>query len=251
MPYGLYLSAEGAHVQDLRMRVIANNMANVETVGFKRELATMQARYAQAIEDGMVSPGLGKPEDIGGGVLVRQTKTDFSPGPLKKTDLPTDFAIEGEGFFVVRKGDQNYLTRAGDFRVTAAGQLQTQQGYDVLDESGAPITISPDGGPWRVSPSGAITLAGGDVRTLAMVLPSSMEELTKVGENLFQATGGAKPLPAEQRRVADGYLEMSGVRPAQEMIALIETSRIMEANINMMKTQDQMLSGLVNRVLKV
>lgn len=251
MPYGLYLSAEGAHVQDLRMRVIANNLANVDTVGFKRELATAQARYAQAIEDGLVSPGLGHPEDVGGGVMVRQTRTDFSPGPMRKTDLPTDFAIEGDGFFLVRKGNETFLTRAGNFRLTSAGRLQTQQGGDVLDDSGAPITIDPAAGPWRTSPNGGIMLAGGDTFQLAIVKPESLDQLVKVGENLFRSEGRVNPVPLEERRVAGGYLEMSAVRPTQEMIALIETSRIMEANLSMMKSQDQMLSGLVNRVLKV
>jgi flagellar basal-body rod protein FlgF/flagellar basal-body rod protein FlgG len=251
MPYGLYISAEGAHVQDKRMQVISNNLANVDTVGFKRELAAFQSRYAEAIEQGMVSPGMGMMEDVGGGVMMRQTMTDFSPGPLKRTNIPTDMAVEGEGFFVVQKGDETFLTRAGNFRLTNSGQLQTQQGYAVLNETGTPVTINPDGGPWQLTPGGGITQAGGAVQNLALVVPASMNELVKTGENLFKPLGETEALAVDKRRVAHGYQELSGVKPTTEMIELIETSRILEANISLMKSQDQMLSGLVNRVLKV
>ena len=251
MPYGLYISAEGAHAQDMRMQTIANNLANVETVGFKRELASMQARYAEAVEQGVVSPGLGAIEDVGGGVMVRETKTDFSAGPLKQTKTPTDMAIEGDGFFVVQKENETYLTRAGNFRLTATGQLLTQQGYAVLNDSGTPVVINPDSGAWQLTPEGTIRQAGGDSQNLAIVRPTSLGDLSKVGENLFKPLAETTPVDPANRRVAAGYLELSGVRPTTEMVQLIETSRILEANINLMKTQDQMLSGLVNRVLKV
>jgi len=77
MPYGLYLSAEGAHAQSKRLEVIAHNLANVDTVGFKRELALFQSRFAEAIEQGMVSPGTGAIEDVGGGVWPSRAKAFF------------------------------------------------------------------------------------------------------------------------------------------------------------------------------
>src|ERR1700693_5408410 len=114
MPYGLYISAEGAQVQTRRLDIIANNIANVDTVGFKRDLAVMQSRYSEAIERGTAYPGSGSINDIGGGVQFHQTVTDFSPGPLRKTGNPSDAALQGEGFFVVSKGQEHLLTRAGD-----------------------------------------------------------------------------------------------------------------------------------------
>jgi len=251
MPYGLYISAEGAHAQSKRLEVIANNLANVDTVGFKRQLAVFQARYAEAIQQGLKTPGSGSIEDIGGGILVRQTKTDFSAGLLKRTQVPTDLAIEGEGFFAVRKGKETFLTRAGNFRITARGELVTQEGYAVLGDTGVPIVISPDGGQWEVSPSGVVRQQGVGAQSMALLRPGSLGELVKVGENLFRPLAEPQPLPAAQRSVATGYLELSGVRPTTELTELIEASRALEANINMMKAQDHMLSGLVNRVLKV
>jgi flagellar basal-body rod protein FlgF len=249
MPYGLYISAEGAQAQDRRLQVIANNLANVDTVGFKRDLATFQARYAEAIQQGLQSPGSGALEDLGGGVLLRQTKTDFSSGPLRHTEIPTDMAIEGEGFFVVEKGGQRLLTRAGNFRLTPSGALVTQQGDAVLTDSGSPVSILPDGGRWQVTPSGAVQ-QGGAQQPLAIVKPAAPNDLVKVGENLFQPQTDPVPVAAGERRVASGYVELSSVRPTTEMVQLIEASRLMEANLNLLKAQDQMLSGLVNRVLK-
>ena len=132
MPYGLYVSAEGARAQSQRLETIANNLANVDTAGFKRELAVFQARYAEAIEQGHDYPGSGSVNDVGGGVMLRLTQTDFSPGPMKRTGAPTDLAIRSKGFFLVEKDGQQYLTRAGNFRLTTEGNLVTQQGYACL-----------------------------------------------------------------------------------------------------------------------
>jgi len=251
MPYGLYLSAEGAHAQSKRLEVIAHNLANVDTVGFKRELALFQSRFAEAIEQGMVSPGTGAIEDVGGGVMVRETVTDFSPGPLKHTGLPTDLAIEGEGFFLVRKGDELYLTRAGNFRLRADGVLVTQQGYPVLSDTQDLIRIDPRIGPWEITSEGVVRQSGGATQSLAIVRPQSLKDLQRAGENLFKPLSEPELLPPGERRVAVGHLEASGVEPALEMTALIETSRLLEANLNLMKTQDQMLGGLINRLMRV
>ena len=250
MAYGIYLSAEGASAQATRMEVIAHNLANVDTVAFKRELAVFQAAYAEAVEQGLDTPGSGSINDVGGGVMLLQTKTDFSTGPLKRTEIPTDVAITGDGFFVVQKGDQQFLTRAGNFRLTDRGDLVTQQGYAVLAEGGSPITIEARNGPFEVTPAGAIRQMGA-AQNLAIVQPASPGELVRVGENLFQAKSEPQPVPPAARSVRPGYLETSGVRPTSEMVQLIEASRAIEANLNMMQTQDQMLSELVNRVMRV
>src|SRR5689334_11730238 len=110
MPYGLYISAEGAHAQSRRMEVISNNLANVETPGFKRDLALFQSRYAEDVVAGNAMPGMGAAEDIGGGVWFRGTETDLSPGALKQTGIKSDFAINGDGFFVVERGTEQLLT---------------------------------------------------------------------------------------------------------------------------------------------
>jgi len=250
MPYGLYISAEGARAQTQRMETIANNLANVDTAGFKRELAVIQARYAEAIDQGRDYPGSGSINDVGGGVMLRQTKTDFSLGPMKRTGGQTDVAIQGPGFFVVQKGDQQYLTRAGNFQLTAEGNLLTQQGYAVLTDGGSPAAIDPSGGPFEITPAGVIRQGGSSV-VLALAQPASLGDLAKVGENLFKPLAETQPVADNDRRMGWGYLEMSSVQPTTEMVQLIETTRAVEANVNMMQTQDQMLSQLINRVMRV
>lgn len=248
MPYGLYISAEGAHAQGKRLDVIANNLANVDTVGFKRELAIFQARYAEAIKEGLAMPGFGSVDDIGGGIMVQETKTDFSPGPLKHTHNRSDVAILGEGFFVVQKGEETFLTRAGNFTVTAGGKLTTQQGYDVLDDSGASIVVRDP--QWEITKAGVVRQFGGG-QTLALVKPASLGDLVKVGENLFRPLAETEPVAPAQRSVQSGYVEGSAVEPTSEMIAMIQASRALEANINLMKAQDEMLGGLINRAMRV
>lgn len=249
MPYGLYLSAEGARAQSQRLETIANNLANVDTVGFKRELAVFQARYAEAISLGRAEAGSGSINDLGGGVMLRQTITDYAPGPMRRTGGQSDFAIQDRGFFLVRKGDQQYLTRAGNFQFTADGNLVTQQGYAVLADDGSPIAVDPGNGPFDVTPAGGIR-QGGSTQNLAIVEPASLGDLAKVGENLFKPLTDPQPVADEHRRVGWGFTEMSSVHMTTEMVQMIETARAVEANINMMQTQDQMSSGLVNRVMR-
>jgi len=250
MPYGLYIAAEGAHAQAKRLEVIANNLANVDTAGFKRQLAIFQARYAEAIEQGEDWHGSGSINQIGGGVLVRETPTDFTPGPLERTDMPTDLALETEGFFWVEKDGQRFLTRAGNFRLSSRGELVTQQGYLVLGEDGAPIVLPQPSRPFHINASGEI-VQGAFRRLLAVVKPAPEDTPERVGENLFRTQNEPEPLPPAQRQVLQGFLERSGVRPALEMLELIETSRLIEANLNLVKAQDQMLSGLVQRLFRV
>lgn len=251
MPYGIYISAEGANAQSRKLDTISNNLANVETVGFKRELAILQSRAAEAVSRGKVIPGRGALEDLGGGVEFRETKTDFAEGPMKYTKDPKNLAIHGDGFFQVKKGDQTFLTRAGNFQITSKGELITQQGYSVLNDSGQPVLLNPEVKTYEFSDAGELTQPGSSPQKLALVVPESFDELTKQGENLFSCSTAPKAVPDGQRKVASGYLEASTVKPTIEMTAMIEASRIFEANINMIKTQDQMLGGLISQVLRV
>lgn len=250
MPYALYVSAEGAQAQARRMEVIANNLANVDTVGFKRDLAVMRARFAAAIEEGDAIAGDGSINDVGGGVELAGTRTEFSQGPLKRTNQPTDLALENDGFFVVRRGNKNLLTRSGNFDINAGGYMVTDSGDFVLGEDGDPVAIEPDRGPWQIDDTGI--LQQGDTKIpLAMVRPKSMGDLIKLGDNLYQPLASVRPVPAEERAVTAGFYEASNVRPTTEMIDMIEASRAFEANVNLIRQNDQLLGSLVNRVLTV
>lgn len=249
MPYGLYISAEGAQAQSLRMEVISNNLANVNSPGFKREQAVFQSRLAEAIQRGMAAAGAGSLNDLGGGVENLATITDFSAGPITNTGVSTDMAIEGDAFFQVRRDGKDYLTRAGNFMFTASGNLVTQHGDAVLSTQGTPVAIDPQLGPWHITSDGAIA-QNGDKIYLALVRPKSYSDLAKSPDNLFSPLAPPTPVPPPERQVLPGFLENSGVQSVGEMVDMIETSRAFEANVNMIRNQDQILGELVSRVLK-
>jgi len=244
----MYIAAAGAHVQSERLKVLSNNLANVDTPGFKHEMAVFQSRHAEAIEQGEATAGSGSINDVGGGVGLAETVTNFAQGNLRETRVETDMAIDGDGFFVVEKDGQPLLTRAGDFRMSTEGRLITRQGHAVLSSEGAPVVLDPLL-PWQLQEDGAIEQAGR--RTLlGLVRPRSMGDLAKAGENLFSPLADVRPIPAGQRRVLGGYLEQSTVKPALQMMELVETSRAYEANVRMIQNQDHMIGSLVNRLLR-
>ena len=250
MPYGMYISAEGAAAQAQRLEVIANNLANVDTAGFKQDVPTFQARFAEAIQQGQTQAGDRSMNDIGGGVKIIDVETDHSNGQLKRTGNDLDLAINGKGFFHIRGDDgQQYLTRAGNFALDTGGRLVTQNGHrPVLDQAGSEILISREL-PWSISPDGFISQAG-TIYALGMSQPESLGELVKVGNNLFQPIGTVSPLQLAERNVRQGYLEMSGANPVRQMMAMIETTRAFEANTRMIQNQDTMLGSLISRVLQ-
>ncbi len=248
MDYGLYVAAAGADAQSKRMEVLSHNMANVDTPGFKEELAVLQARYSRAIRDGADYPGSRGINDLGSGVSMTETITNFAPGLSKKTDMKWDVAINGDGFFTVDDNGQQLLTRAGNFQVNAKGELLTQQGFKVLSSEGTPIVINPNM-PTKFHEDGLLAHSGGG-EFLALVKPHSLGDLVRVGENTFRPLGPVTPVPVEERQVKPGFLEMSGVRPMPSMVELIETSRAYEANVKMIQSHDQMTGSLINRILQ-
>jgi flagellar basal-body rod protein FlgF len=250
MPYGMYISAEGAAAQAQRLEVIANNMANVDTPGFKQDVATFQARFAEAIQDGKARPHDRSINDIGGGVKMMDVSTDFSEGEMKHTGEDLDLAISGKGFFQIRGEDgKQYLTRAGNFMLNTEGILVTQNGQrPVLDQSGSQIEMD-NFAPFAISEDGFVTQSG-NVFALGMSQPDSYDKLVKVGNNLYQPLGKVQPVPLEERSIRQGYLELSGANSVRQMLAMIETTRAFEANTRMVQNQDSMIGALVGRVLK-
>lgn len=247
MPYGMYISAEGAQAQIKRLEVVSNNLANVNTAGFKRDVASFQARFAEAIERGMVGVGEGAREDVGGGVQLYDIQTVYEPGAVETTGRPTDMTIVGDGFFQVRTPQGVYLTRAGNFTRGASGELETQQGFKVLNEQGRPIPLPAD---WQLTEDGAIESLDFGKNFLALVRPQSLDQLSKVGDNLFAVAGRARNIPAAERNVRGGVLEKSDVNSTSSMLEMIETTRAVDANMNLIKNQDQMLNTLISRILK-
>lgn len=249
MPYGMYLSASGAHVQNHRLEVLSNNLANINTPGFKPSLAIAQARYNKAIEDGEVSPHSGTLADIGGGVKIQPTQTIFDNGPIETTGNPTDFAIHDDNsFFVVQRGDEKFLTRAGGFVFNSSGQLTNTNGDQVIGVDENPIQIDPSR-HFDVQNNGILQQDG---RNIALMLsrPESLGDLARVGDNLFRPLAETQQVPTNERAVVSGSLEKSAVNPTMAMMELIEATRAYESNLRLIQHHDQAYGNLIGRLLK-
>jgi len=250
MYYGLYTAAAGANALSQKVEVLSNNLANVDTVGFKRELALLEARESEAIERGEDYRGSKSRNDLGGGVDFAATATEFRLGTFKPTGLPTDMALEVPShFFVVERGDQQLLTRAGNFQMNNEGLLQTGDGDSVLSSDGAPIQLDPTL-PWQLLSGGRISQAG-DEREIGLRRPAKLSDLQKVGQNYYENTTDQwATIEPQDRRVRSGFQEVSGVNSLQEMTELITTSRAYETNIRMMQTHDQITGSLISRLMR-
>ncbi len=248
MPYGVYLSAAGANAQDQRMKTLSNNLANVDTPGFKPQQTILQSRFAELIERGEVPAGLGGADDIGGGVTIQKAATEFSKGAMRVTGRETDFAIHDDAsFFVVQRGEDKFLTRAGDFLFDSRGRLVTQAGEDVLGGDGNPIQIEP-GRPFEVATGGRIR-QNGTQWDLMLAKPKSLGDLSHAGSNMFKPLAEFDLVPPTERKVVGGSLEQSAVSPTMAMMELIETSRAYEANVRLIQHQDSVMGSLISRVL--
>lgn len=249
MPYGMYMSAEGAQVQQQRLEVIANNLANVNTVGFKPDVASFQARLAEAFQQGYGYEGDRSDDNVGGGVNVFDTTTDFAAGDLQTTGNDLDMAVIGDGFFQVQgESGEPLLTRAGNFSIDSQNRLVTQNGMLVLDSGGSEITIDPQL-PIEISATGDISQEGSRI-PIGIAAPQSLGDLVKVGDNLFQSLGPVNPLEAGRREIRSGVLEMSGTKSIRQMTDMIETQRAFEANVRIIQSQDSMSGNLIGRVLQ-
>jgi flagellar basal body rod protein FlgG len=251
MLYGLYLSATGVMANSHRQDVIANNLANSETVGFKRDLALFMERAPES-QAGSRPGEYSDPmlDRIGGGLFVAPSSVDTSAGELETTDGPLDVAIMGNGYLSVENGGKRQLTRDGRLMVDRGGNLiQAGSGAKVLDVDGKPIALDP-GVQTEIATDGAVTQNGQAVARLGLFEITDPRKIIKTGSNLLGVTDPAalKPTKAELRT---GMLERANVDPAIELSALMECQRELEANANMIRYQDQSLGRLINEVGKI
>lgn len=253
MLYGLYLSASGVLANSRRQDIIANNLANVETAGFRRDSATFAQRLT-AVQEQRRSPRSDSDpllENLGGGLTMMPNQIDLSQGGLESSSNPFDLAIEGEGFFAVRADGRMRLTRDGRFLLDKDGYLarSSSRGERVLDVKGQPIRLEQTDG-LTISDDGKIAREGETIAQVGLFAVPDKARLTKVGGTLlgYEET---KKLTAATGKMRSQFVERSNVDPATELAALMDASRQLEANANMIRFQDQALGRLVNEVGKV
>jgi flagellar basal body rod protein FlgG len=243
--YGLYHSAAGMMTSEYRQNVIANNLANAETVGFKQELTLFAERLPAreaGVRNGPSDPGMA---GLSGGLWLGRTCTDYSQSSLLATGYPTDLALEGPGFLVVEVAGQPQYTRDGRFVMAADGQLRAvSDGAPALDVTGRPIWLNPHGGAPQFDEDGRVLQDGLARGRLALVDFEDYEALRKVGASRFEA--GDAPTTGSAARVLSGHLESSGVEPVRELVSMLETTRAHEVNARMLGMQDQSLSRLIS-----
>ncbi len=235
---GLFVSKAGMLAQQRRLEVAANNLANINTIGFKRTQISFP-KVLDAILD----------EGNDDNRIPGTTKIDFAPGSLKKTGNPLDIAIQGEGFFVLQGPEGEVLTRNGNFTLNADGELVGQNGWPVLTSQGI---IQVNGESLSINESGEILLNGKVIATLRIVQVNNNENLVDLNNTLFRfGNGGYRELDRSEIHVQPGYLETSNVNPLSEMIELIEINHNFEMAQKSTKTQDESLGQLFNRAGRV
>ena len=248
MLYGMYVSAAGALANAYRQDVVANNLANAETVSFKRDLTLFQARRTQSAQNGKNRHTAAMLESTGGGIFALPRHTDFSPASLEKTDRSFDLAIAGEGFFQVRNADEVNYTRDGRFTIDKdTSELVTVTGsLPVLDVTGKPIVLERNLS-FDVDESGNISQGDQVVGRLGVVDFENPRELRKRGDNLYTVEGSQAPR-AISAVISQGHLEGSGITAVTELTEMIKAQRMFQANANMVQVQDQTLGLAVSRL---
>ena len=261
MDPALWAAKTGLEAQQTRMAVTANNLANVNTTGFKRGRAAFEDLLyqnvrqvgADAAQDTQLPSGL----SVGTGVRVVATEKMYTQGSLQVTNNALDVAINGRGFFQVALPDgTNAYTRDGNFKVNAQGELVTSGGYRVQ-----PAVSIPDGAQSvTIGNDGAVTvqLAGqvapsqvGSLQTVDFINPAGLQAR---GENLLLESAASGPPQAGTPglnglgSLQQGALEASNVNVVEELVAMIETQRAYEMNSKAIATTDKMLETLTTRL---
>jgi flagellar basal-body rod protein FlgF len=220
MSQALYTAVQGAYNSQVRLEILTNNLANINTVGFKKDKpyfylpeAEEKSKNSQAEQGFSISPSA-QPYD---------TRTDFTPSPLRATKNVLDLALEGEGFFVFRRRKESSTRRRGDFSLNQDGKLMTNEGYPVLGKKGEIVL---QGKEIAVDESGEISVDGIPVDTLKVVGIEAQHMLKKVSGTLFASQNGeANEKEMKQCKVKQGFLETSGVNGVRAMTEMIDVLR--------------------------
>jgi flagellar basal-body rod protein FlgG len=259
MNYGLYVSASGVLTSMYRQDVLANNLANVNTAGYKPDAVATRQREAARVEDGLAGmPSNRLLERLGAGALLAPNRTSFAQGAMETTGNPLDAAIQGPGFFKVSAGagsgkDRIRLTRDGRFTTDSQGRLMTiAGGLPVLDDKDTPIVVSPNAGSARIKADGGIEQNGVTVARIGLVEAPNLGALQKVGGNMFRPTATqAAGLRPATGTIQPESIERSGVDPIQAMLGITNASMAVSNNARMIQLHDDLMNRAINTLGRV
>lgn len=261
MSKGIYTAVSGAMAQQAKLDTVANNLANVNTPGFKRdgqlfrEYLTSYNKEPGAVEVPRIPASIESFYSHNGGdksfVDLDGTFSDFSQGTLRPTGNKLDVAIEGDGFFQVATPDGARYTRAGNFAVDGDGRLVTKQGFPVQKQGGGEFRFT--GPNVNISDVGEVFENNQSLGRMALMKFENKDALLKQGTNLFALKDNldAKMAPATEAKVSQGFLEGSNVNIVREMTDMISATRTFESTQKAIQAYDQMAHKVVNEVPKL
>lgn len=237
----IYKAGAGAILQQIRLETYANNLANVNTSGFKADQPVFRFEAPEIASDSGDNAARLSPY-----ALPLEYVTNFEAGPVRATGGPMDVAIVGKGFFEVQTPDGPQYTRNGRLSINADGMLSTTEGLPVMGQGGE---INIEGGRIEISEEGEVLVDGDIVGVLKVVDFSDPSGLKKVGNSLFAVDNAAAGLvEAEGYRIAQGALEASNVDAIRTMTEIIETLRVFETYQKVIRSADEATAKTINEV---
>lgn len=259
MNYALELSASGILTSMYRQDVLSNNLANVDTVGYKPDVPATRQRDAATREDSLFNlPSNRLLERLGAGVLLLPNRTSTAQGPIEVTNNNLDVAIQGSGFLVVAIADGRdesrlRLTRDGRMTLNDEGYLvQATSGYPMLDHAGDRIRIDPGAGPVSIGPDGTISQGDAEIARLQFVDVPEPARLQKTGNGFFRPTATqASSLAPAAGRLQAGAIERSGVDPITTIIGITGAAADVANNTKLLQIADELMGRLIGSVGRI
>ncbi|WP_061566955.1 flagellar basal body rod protein FlgG [Heyndrickxia coagulans] len=247
----LYSGVSGMKNFQTELDTIGNNIANVNTYGYKKGRVTFKDAISQTLAS--ATPGTSA-QQVGLGSQIGSIDTVDTSGSPESTGRPLDFAITGDGYFRVQDGNDTYYTRAGNFYFDDNRRLVNSEGFAVLGTNGQAITLGADVKSFSVATDGTISDQNGNtIGTISIATFQNPAGLTKAGGNLYTtANSNAGQVTVSQPgqngagTIKSGYLEMSNVDLSEELTNMIVAERGFQANTRIITTSDEILQELVN-----
>ncbi len=219
------------------MRLVANNIANANTTGYRQQGLV----FSEFVQDLPHNPSLSMSR-----AEVRNTA--LQQGVLTETGGGFDFAIEGDGFFMVETPNGNRLTRAGSFASNADGDLVTMDGYRVMDSNGAPVFIPPDAASIDVGGDGTLSVDGQLLGQIGVYRVANASDLVREGSTLFNPGGDVEPV--ESPVVLHRFLEGSNVNAIEQVTRLVEIQRAYELGQSFLEAEDERVRGALKALMR-